>query len=112
MLAKRTKSGRLSLNMSFAEREKLFGALCNFLEDESLKLNQIKMRTQADVMRRLHYYTLTEIVVDKNLKLQLGKPVKIIFTMAQSSAMLWLLHGYDDDMVMLSMKSALHKLLV
>jgi len=110
MLVKRTKGG-VSLFMDLNEREKMFGALCNFLEDESLKLNQIKLMTQAEVMRRLYYYTLNNLVIDKNFKLQLGKPMKMNFTLAESCALLWLLHDYDDDMVMLSMKSALHKLL-
>jgi len=112
MLVKRTNSGKLSLNMSLTEREKLFGAFCNFLESESIVMWQFKVvKDEADVMRRLFYHTLNEIMVSKEFKLQFNTFSKIQLTQSQSIATLWLLRDYDSDMTLLQMKGELHKTL-
>lgn len=109
MLVKRTKTGKLSLTMSHDERHLLFKAFCNFLEGESVVIWRLKIIKEADVMRRLFYHTLNEVMIQKDFKLLFNTSTKIQLTQSQSIATLWLLRDYDSDMTLLQMKGELHK---
>jgi hypothetical protein len=109
MLVKRTKSGKLSLTMRYDERHLLFKAFCNFLEGESVTIWRLKIIQEADVMRRLFYHTLNEVMIQKDFKLLFHTSTKMQLNQSQCLAILWLLRDYDRDMVLLQMKGELHK---
>lgn len=111
MQVKKTKKGKISMLLDVAEREKLFGALCNFLEDESVKVSGTSLKTHQDVTRRLYYYTLNEILVGKPWMLESADEVKLSIAMSQAAAILWLLSDYNNDMTLILLKGALHKIL-
>jgi len=105
MVAKRTRSGKLSLSLAISERNRLFGCCCNFLEDNSLKSYG---KSEADIMRQLHFYTINQFYTRTNFQLQLAGVNKIVVTIAEAIALMWMLRNYTD-MEVINMKSELHK---
>lgn len=109
MVVKKTKKGHFSFALSYDEREAIFSALCNFLEEESFKLWRINMAKEAEVMRHLYYSTLDELIRRKNFALLTTDESKWIITRPEALALMWLLRHQDNNMAMLELKSGLHK---
>lgn len=110
MVVKKTKSGKLSLTLSFFEREKLFMALINFLESESVAVMHIRFKKEADIMRVLYYSVLDRFLHNTSFDLLIGARAdkKIITTISEAVAVMWLLRNHPD-MEMINLKSELHK---
>lgn len=111
MLVKKTKKGQFAFALKIDDRSCIFSALCNFLEDESVKLWQVGIRKEADVMRHLYYSTLDELINRKNFFLQSNHEIKWTITRAEAVALMWLLRHHDDKLSLLELKSGLHKTL-
>jgi hypothetical protein len=112
MRVKRIKSGKYSLEVSFHQRERIFSAICNFGEDESIELRRLEMLKEVDVMRHLYYNILENLLKRLNWQLHDAGSLKWTTTKAETIAIMWLLRNYDSDVQLLDLKSGLHKQLV
>jgi len=110
MVVKRTKTG-ISCRLSLAHREKIFNALINFLEPESVELMKVAPTTESDIKRHLFYLILDEMLTRKHWHLHSTREVNFLITNAEGMALMWLLRSHDENMHMLELKSGLHKLL-
>jgi hypothetical protein len=109
MRVKRTKSGKYSFEVSNIERDSILFAICNFGEDESVKLNRLPMMKEAEVMRHLYYNILESLLKRLNFHLQSAASVKWVLTRTEAITLMWFLRNYDHDMQLLELKSGLHK---
>jgi hypothetical protein len=112
MRVKRTKSGKFSCEVSNLERNNIFFAICNFGEDESLKLRMVPMMKDADVWRHLHYSILESLLKRLNFHLESAASLKWTLSRTEAITLMWFLRNYDHDMQLLELKSGLHKQLV
>ena len=109
MLIKKTKSGRFSFGLDRTEREKVFGALTGFLEHERVMMMKVALTKETEVMRMLYYSVLNEIMLRKEFHLHNNAERKMIFSLAESVALMWMLRHFDHDSSMLDIKSGIHK---
>lgn len=87
-------------------------ALTDWLEaTESIWLKS-NLQTAEEVNQMLHYTTLNEFTKRTNFKLLEDNPSSILFRPAEAIAVLWLLRYHDSNIVLLTLKSKLYKILV
>lgn len=110
-MVKRTKKGRFTIALSFDLRDKIFRSLMAFLEDEALSVRRTALSGEEGIMRHLYYTTLNEFLTSRDFGLITAEEIKWTITRSHALALMWLLRHYDDDMVMLELKSELHKTL-
>jgi len=106
-----TKSGKLSFELTVIQREGLFSALCNFLEDESVKVFHLKLNSQEAINRGIYYHILDEFTNRIDFNLHTTKLRRFQIKRSEAVAIFWLLRGYDHNMALLEIKSSLHKIL-
>jgi hypothetical protein len=111
MLVKKTKAGKYSLLLRWHERDGIWGALANFLETESVKLMGLKGKSETEVMRNLYYAVHNELMLNKDWHLHENADKRILVSPAEAIALMWMLRNYDSDIILLRIKSDLHKLL-
>jgi hypothetical protein len=112
MVVKKTKSGKLSITLSFFEREKLFMALINFLENESVNIMRLQLKKESDIMRVLYYSTLDRFLHHTSFDLLISARAekKLIASISEAIALMWLLRNHDE-LEMINLKGKLHKIL-
>jgi hypothetical protein len=111
MVAKKTKAGKYSLLLRWHERDGIWGALANFLESESVKLMGNNSKTETEVMRRLYYAVHNELMLKKDWQLNHHADKRVLLSLAEAIALMWMLRHYDENVILLRIKSELHKLL-
>lgn len=111
MVVKRTRKGRFTFPLSYGLREKIFTALINFLEDEGMRMRLTQLTHEDGILHHLYYTTLNELLTSRDFCLITAQDIKWTITRSHAIALMWLLRHYDDDMVMLELKSELHKML-
>jgi hypothetical protein len=109
MRVKRTKSGKFIIETTNIDRTNIFDNLCNFLEDESVKLMNIRFVQEADVMRHLYYCTLDQLMKRQDFYLQSVENKKWTCTRTEAIALMWSLRHSDNNIDLLEIKSGLHK---
>jgi len=109
MLVKKTKTGKFAIQMSHDLRNVLFGALCNFLETESVEIMFCKFKTESDATRHLYYSVLNDLLCFKDYSLHHAINKKIIISRPEAIALIWLLRR--EKMPLLELKSSLHQML-
>lgn len=109
MRVRRTKSGKFSIELTFIDRNNIFANLCNFLEDESVKLMDVRMMKEGDVMRHLYYCTLDQLMKRQDFFLQSTENKKWTCSRAEAIALMWSLRNFDNNINLLELKSGLHK---
>ncbi len=107
-----TPSGKVSLNTSWAMRSNLQTVITDWLDATESVWLKLKLQTVEEVNQMLHYTTLNEFTKRTNFRLLENKPSNILFRPAEAVAVLWLLRHHDNNIVLLTLKSKLHKLLV
>jgi hypothetical protein len=107
MVAKKTNKGRISMLLTWDEREALWGALANYLERGSVA-HFLNKRQAAE---GLLLYTLNDLMVRRDFRLQVAADHKMIISMAEAIGLVMLLADYDSEQMLLNIKSQLHKLL-
>lgn len=111
MLVRKTNKGRFTIALSFELRDQTFRALIAYLEDESVRVRQVKLTHEDGVMRHLYYTTLNEFLKARDFCLVSPEEIKWTISRTHAIALMWLLRHYDDNMSMLQLKSELHKML-
>jgi hypothetical protein len=107
MHVKKTKTGKLSIELECNARAFIFDAIMDFL-DENAKSSTLKSETE--VMRHLHYSVLNEMVIRKNnFSPNLAATIKVLLRRSEAVALMWLLRRHDESMPILQLKSELHK---
>lgn len=97
--------------VSYGVRDKIFRALIGFLEEKSMHIRLIRLTHEDGVMHHLYYNTLSEFLTGRDFSLVTADDVKWTITRSHAIALMWLLRHYDDDMLMLELKSQLHQML-
>ena len=109
---KKTRNGKFSFALDYADREKLFMVLVNFLETESVNVMLTKLNDGTGINRHLHYATLDEMLQKHMGKLcSANKIEKIQFRRSEAIALIWLLRDQDSK-PMLDLKGSLHQKLL
>jgi hypothetical protein len=109
MLVKRTKSGGFTFELSLAERQNIFNKLCNFCEDESVKLMHVKLLKEQEIMRHLYYSNIESLIKRLNFHLQTSRNFKWTINRAEAIALMWFLRNHDHNIELLQLKAGLHK---
>lgn len=110
MDVKKTKSGKLSFELSCVQREVVFDTLVNFLETESFKLMHVRMKGEPEILRHLNYSVLNEFILKNDFALSLNVTKRWTLKRSEAIALMWLLRE-DSRIAVLTIKSALHKIL-
>lgn len=111
MVVKKTKKGRFTFALSYGQRDKIFKALIAFLEDQGVRMRLTRLTHEDGVMHHLYYTTLNEFLTSRDFSLVTAEEIKWTISRSHALALMWLLRHYDDDMVMLELKSGLHQML-
>jgi hypothetical protein len=109
MRVKKTKTGKFSIELEHGTRTFVFGVIIDFLQDESATIKSGAINSEPHLMRHLYCAVLNEMVTRKNFFPHLCSPSKILLERSQALALTWLLRTYDHDMILLQLKSNLHK---
>ena len=109
MVAKRTKSGKLSIALSFHQRAMLEWH-CDQYVDVSQFKNSFKTGNEMGVYAAIYYATINQFLIRTNWQLKLMQTKKIILTIPEGLAVMWMLR-LSGDIDMIDLKSALHKTL-
>jgi hypothetical protein len=110
---KKLRSGNLSVDISFAAREELFGLICSFLELESVRMLGHKLRMKDEITDLLFYSVLNEFLKRSNFFLQENVSKRMLIKRSEATAIMWLLRDNDgEDLEMMELKGAIHKTLL
>lgn len=110
MRVKRTKSGKFSIEVGLSTREFIFSKVMEFLHDQSPKVAGGSLKTEADVMHQLHYSVINQLMMRKQMFLPFNTASdKLLLHRSEAIALMWMLRKYDDNIMMLELKSNLHK---
>lgn len=109
---KKTASGKFVFALEYNDREKLFMALVNFLETESVNIRIGGLKDREDFVRHLYCATLDELLQKHMGKLcSANKIEKLQLKRSEALAITWLLRTHNDQ-VMLDLKGSLHQKLL
>ena len=112
MRVRKTKSGKFSLEVTSLDRSTVWDALVSFMEGESVKMMDVKLDNEKNIMRHIYYSTLDQLIARIDFALFLiNVNKKWIVTRSEVIALMWLLRYEDSNMQILDMKAALHKTL-
>ncbi len=106
---KKTKSGKLCFELSHFQRDRVFDALLNFLESESVNILGLKIDSANAIARSLYYNVLNEFTNRTDFGLHNNAAAKWRITRSEAVSLMWLLRGYDHIMCLMEIKTGLHK---